>query len=1395
MSKSLDSSSFELVFEHSPVPLWEIDFTELFDYFESLKKKGIQDLNKYLDDNPQEIAKCHLLKKIKLVNHAVLELYEVKSKQELIENFDTFFSKESIDSFKEELIHFFQGHQNFTCDTKILTKTGKTKSIRLKINILKKSEEIFGIISTENVYELKNQEEKEFIAAISDSPDAITFNRASDGVFVFVNQAFKDASGYTDDDIENKSAFDLGMWINEEDRNLYFDELQKNGFIQDMATSFRTKDGKTIDVLISAKIISYKKEPHIIVTTKDATKINALTSDLKQSEEQFRKAFMNIPDSVHINKVSDATFVDVNENFIKNTGYNREDFIGKTPHDLNIWVNGVTNRSFYLPLKKDGYISNLEITFRMKNGNLLHALISANIIELNGVPHIITVTKDISEFKSSQVELKRSEEKFQTIFSNSPDALAIMEMVNWTYVEVNEMFTNITGLRYNEIIGKSTFDLNLWTLESDRAFFTSKAQNKEEIINHKSLFTLKNGKQVHMLVSAKLIEIDGEKLYMLIAKNINDFVNIQKKLSEKDNRYKTIVSNSHEGIAIIDDAFQFDYINNQMELITGYSSDELIGSDFRNILTPESAVIVGQRYKDRQDGKDVPQKYIFQVKHKNGDIRTVEIHSSIVNSIKGSPQTIAQLLDITDREKAAKIIEQEHKRAKQYFDVAGIIMMVLDVHGNIKAINKKGCDVLETTEKNIVGKNWFSEFLPKNSSSQSNKLFLRSMEKEEFHDDYFENTIKTTLGKEKTIAWRNSLLKDENGNIIGTISSGEDISNKEEVSRILNMSGMVAILWKNEKNSQIEFVSENAEILFGYHPQDFYSQNINYHQLIHPDDIEQLKKETKELTDKERSNFTHQPYRIITKAGNVKWISDRTTVQYNSEGKITYLYGVLSDITEDILKGEKLRQSNEILSQMNDAVIITDFSGEITSWSGGAENIFGYNSLETTGKNIQLIWDSDKKATEKLSDILNYIELYGFFQNEISGIHKDGKNIPIELTAKILYDSFNNPISLILVNRDISNRKLAQKALEESEIRYRHIFESILDGVIIYNMNKEIVQVNKMATQMFGYTYTEFTQTEATRFIHPAQNISFEGVINHLENNYDKMFEGESIDITKSGEKFFINVKGRLIKYNNEPHLLIIVRDITQIKQSERDIVKAKEKAVESEHLKSAFLANMSHEIRTPMNSIIGFSDLLGDDDISKDEKDHFIKIIRQNGHQLMNIINDIIDISKIEAGQIKLNYEQIDLCETFQDIYNMFELSTKEKNLKLIKKSSHSENEYFVMTDELRLKQILINLISNALKFTHNGFIEFGYNIIDHEKSIHFYVKDTGIGISKDKQEEIFLRFMQAELKTTKLYGGTGLGLAISQGLVHTFRGQLWLESEEGMGSTFNFSIPLIQE
>ncbi len=1517
MSKSEDSSSFEFIFKYSPIPLWEIDYTEMFHYFETLREIGIENLRKYFIENPAEFSFCIDTSKIIQINDKVLELYEIDSKHELEINESRFFSNQSQAIFIQQLDHFFQGGIAFSADTEIIINTDSIKYIRLKSNLIKKDGNIIAIVSTEDISKQKSLE-KQFEEMIALSPDSITINRISDGKFTFVNKIFREGSGFSDAELKNKSAYELNMWVNESERDLYFKALKKDGFVENLPASFRKKNGNIREALVSAKIVDYLGEPHIIVNSKDVTQANKNNQALKQSEEQFRKAFMNIPDAFQINKVSDSTFVDVNEVFLSYTGYKREELIGKTPDELNLWASDKNSREFYRQLKMYGELSNRETIFRMKNGHLLQTLISATIIELNHEAHILTVTKDITtikkaqenlvqseelfrsifytnpdpthlidlesdtfvdvndsfiqftgyskqeivgkkpeelklwanledkkrinqlmlkdgrvdnfqadfrmknkqvlagllstrllklngknhflsvikditEIKQTQDALAKSEKKFQSIFSNSPDALAIMEMKNWTYVDVNEKFTQICGYSRESLLGKSTQEMNLWTRKIDRAFITSKAVRQEEINNYESLFTLKNGEKIHMLVSAKIIEIGQEKFYLLIAKDVEDFVKIKHQLFERDNTYKTIVSNSYEGICIIDSTYQFEYTNHQLEIITGYSSKELMGMDFRQILSPKSAILVGKRYQERQLGKYVPQHYNFEVIRKSGEMRIVEIHSSILKTTDGHTKTIAQILDTTDRTRANKLIEKEHKRALQYFEVAGMMMVALDQDGKVTAVNHKGCEVLEIGQENIVGKNWFANFTPKKEFKKLQERFFLSMKDEKYHDNYFESTIKTFSGKEKKIRWKNSLLKDEENQIIGTISSGEDISEKEEANRILSLSGMVTILWKNTTNWPIEFVSENAEKLFGYQAEEFYSQEINYTKIIHPDDLDRVNDEVKRFALEKRKNYIHQPYRILTKTGKTKWINDRTTVHFNSEGHITHYYGVLSDMTEDIQKGEMLHQSKEILSQMNDGVIVINFAGNITSWSGNARQIFGYKDSEILGKDIAVLWSSEINMEDQLYSILSEIEIFGFYQKEIPGKHKNGSAIPIELTAKILYDSQENPLSLVLVNRDITNRREAQKALEQSEKRYRNIFESILDGVIIYNMKREIVEVNNMAIKMYGYSYTEFTQTINARYIHPVQNHSFEEVVNHLNSNYDRMFEGESVDRRKNGDQFFVNVKGRLIDYNNAPHLLIMVRDITKIKQSEQDLLLAKEKAVESEKLKSAFLANMSHEIRTPMNSIIGFSDLLDNEDVSQEEKGHFLKIIRKNGNQLLNIINDIIDVSKIEAGQVKLNYETTNLVETFMDLFQMFEPLAAEKNIRLINAAAQRPEAFNIETDEVRLKQILINLINNAMKFTHEGYIEFGFELIDQKKSIHFYVKDTGIGISKDKQNDIFQRFMQAELKTTKLYGGTGLGLAISLGLVHTFNGRMWLDSEEEKGSTFNFSLPYL--
>ncbi|MBN2165057.1 MAG: response regulator [Marinilabiliaceae bacterium] len=237
----------------------------------------------------------------------------------------------------------------------------------------------------------------------------------------------------------------------------------------------------------------------------------------------------------------------------------------------------------------------------------------------------------------------------------------------------------------------------------------------------------------------------------------------------------------------------------------------------------------------------------------------------------------------------------------------------------------------------------------------------------------------------------------------------------------------------------------------------------------------------------------------------------------------------------------------------------------------------------------------------------------------------------------------------------------------------------------------------------------------------------------------------------------------------------------------------AKRKAEESDLLKSAFLSNMSHEIRTPMNAILGFSNLLSHPDISETEKQEFVNLIRINGKNLMTLVEDIIDISKIESGQLTVKNGPCQLHSLLTDIYDSFFDDLQRRglfNLKLYLKEGINEDNLMVLTDAHRLKQILINLVGNAIKFTERGYVEFGY-ILNDDLNLQFYVKDTGIGLPKGKENEIFDRFSKFNNDQRRLYGGTGIGLSIAKHLVKLMGGDIWVNSEPLVGTTFFFSIP----
>lgn len=288
-----------------------------------------------------------------------------------------------------------------------------------------------------------------------------------------------------------------------------------------------------------------------------------------------------------------------------------------------------------------------------------------------------------------------------------------------------------------------------------------------------------------------------------------------------------------------------------------------------------------------------------------------------------------------------------------------------------------------------------------------------------------------------------------------------------------------------------------------------------------------------------------------------------------------------------------------------------------------------------------------------------------------------------------------------------------------------------------------------------------------------------------------KIWNGELINKNKKGELYWVNISISSIIGNDGliSHFVSVTEDITEKKRNENELIKAKEKAVESDLLKSTFLANMSHEIRTPLNSIIGFSELLADADFDEEQKSEFIQTIIQNGNNLLSVISDIIDISKLDSGQVSIRKRLVYVSQLVNDVQKDFFYKAKNKGIGLRVIHPLSDHEILIESDVDRIRQIFNNLAGNALKFTDSGYIEISYQI--KGDFIVFRVKDTGIGIPHDFQKKVFERFRQVDAGFSRKYGGNGLGLAITKNLVELLGGKIWVNSEPEQGSSFYFSLP----
>jgi PAS domain S-box-containing protein len=618
--------------------------------------------------------------------------------------------------------------------------------------------------------------------------------------------------------------------------------------------------------------------------------------------------------------------------------------------------------------------------------------------------------------------------------------------------------------------------------------------------------------------------------------------------------------------------------------------------------------------------------------------------------------------------------------------------------------------------------------------------------------------------------------------------------------------------------------------MLGYEEDELPHAYETWASLLHPDDKDNTIKSVQEAIEKREESFDIE-FRLRKKDDSYVWIRNMgKAVSFDVEGNTTRLTGIHEDINskkrEELIKQVLIEISNAVSGthSLDEVyVLIRESLGRVVDTTNCFLALYNEESDTLTlpfmedEKDAFTAFPARKTLTAyvirtgaaQLVDIEREKELTSQGEIELVGapcvswlgvpLKREGKTIGVfavqsyseevqytELDAELL-EFASDQIALAI------DRRSHQDRLRSNQERQRRVFESSPDPMIVVDPKAMILDFNSAFVEVLNVDPKLVYGQKIFRFLHPDQwRSSIKDFSRTWEVGYLKNMEYQVV--RPDGVTFDAEASsGAIYDSNGKPEsMVLIIKDISQRKEAERKILEAKYKAEESDKLKTAFLSNMSHEIRTPMNAIVGFSDLLLDEQLSPEERRDFIAQINQGADDLMRLIDDIIDIAKIEAGQVNVHIAECFIKELFKELHLMFIQNIRrsgKENVKLTLKWDWPLNELAIYTDPFRLKQILINLLSNAVKFTEEGEIVLGLK--EHPEGIYFYVKDSGIGIREEKQKVIFDRFMQGHETKTKLYGGTGLGLAISKNLTEILGGMIGVESKSGEGATFWFILP----
>ncbi|MEZ5425040.1 MAG: PAS domain S-box protein [Pyrinomonadaceae bacterium] len=1019
--------------------------------------------------------------------------------------------------------------------------------------------------------------------------------------------------------------------------------------------------------------------------------------------------------------------------------------------------------------------------------------------------------KELKIANSARIKAQSIQESLLRIFESSSDYIAMMD-ADGSLLYCNRAGREMLGLKKNEPLSSAPF-------EKIHPYWATRLLKQEAIpsaLEHgcwlgESAITSKNGYEIPVS-QMFLAHPDAEgnvKMFSTVARDITLQKENERALRESESRYRDLMDENLGLICIHDFEGNLLKANQATADALGYAKADLVGRNLKDICPSRvhsqiDSYLREIRKNDKASG-------ILLVVTKTGEQKIWQFHNTLYR-VEGVPQYIlGSAQDITEIKLAERAIAESEERLKLFVEHAPAAVAMFDMEMRYVLHSRSWLTDYKLGEQDLIGRSHYEVFpdLPERWKRAHRRCLKGEVVKSE------EDPFPRADGSVEWLKWEIRPWRSNSGKIGGLIIFTEVITKRKELEDLILKTSAIQKGILNGANFSvisttpegiIQTFNKTAEKMLGYSAGEMVGKQTLA--ILH--DQTELEERAAELSrelemeiepgfdtivakTQIKNVVDEREWTYIRKDGSGFPIALSVTTLRDKAGEVTGYLGIAKDITETKLLEEKLSKTAAMVESSDDAIIMRDLDGKIQSWNQGAEQTFGYRAEEMIGQKIQKLIPEELHPEEDhfIKTIQNGEKIKHF---ETIRIRKDGLRIPVSLAISPIKDKTGNIIGISKIARDITTQKEFEQNLRDSENRFRALVTHSPVGIFLTDTFGNCVFVNQQWCNLAGVKEEEVLGKSwiKTIFVEDRGKVFAEwkrASQEYSDFSMELRFHPPEMEIRDVWSRAvpLYNEIGEVFGY------LGTAVDITEIKQLQAELKETRDAAIESARLKSEFLANMSHEIRTPMNGVIGMTDLLLETQLDSEQFD-YTETIKTSANALLGVINDILDFSKIEAG--KLNFETIDfnLTKATENVLDLFAEQARKKDIELLCLIENDVNEN-LRGDPGRIRQILTNLIGNAVKFTEKGEVAVRISQVEEtgeNVNLRISVKDTGIGIPSDIKAYLFEAFTQADGSVTRKYGGTGLGLAITRQLVELMGGEITVESEPGKGSDFIFTLTL---